>query len=151
MITKPILVPAATMAIFISVAAQSQPAPSSQEMTTDSTTRTSPLSSPSTALTVSSLKGMELVAANGEEIGTIEGILVSTPDRRPFALIERGGFLGLGAKEFAIPLENATVAGDQIAVTDVKAGQLDGVVEYDESDAAFRELDDIQPVILRQG
>jgi hypothetical protein len=93
---------------------------------------------------------MELVGANGGVIGVIEGIVVSKTDRRPFALIKRGGFLGIGAKEFAILLENATLKGNRIAVANARDGQLDVLDEYDEGSAAFRELDDIQPVILRQ-
>jgi len=154
MIPKLILIVTAAMVIAMPapVLAQSpRPAPSGPELTTGSIPRTSPLSGPPTALTVSSLKGMELVATTGKAIGVIEGIVVSKTDGRQFALVERGGFLGFGAEKFAIALENATVTGDKITVANVKAAPLAGMVDYDEGNPAFRKLDDIQPVILRQG
>lgn len=67
-----------------------QPTPATMELATGSITHT---------LTVSSLKDMKLVGVDGEEIGDIEGVVVSRAGRKPFALIKQGSFLGQGGRD----------------------------------------------------
>jgi sporulation protein YlmC with PRC-barrel domain len=50
------------------------------------------------------ITGMGVINANGEDLGKIENIVVDMLSGRVlYAAIEFGGFLGLGAKLFAIP------------------------------------------------
>ena len=67
--------------------------------TTGSTTATSTLGTTTRILTVDALEDMDLVGADGKEIGDIEGVVENNADKKQFVVIERGGFLGFGAKD----------------------------------------------------
>jgi hypothetical protein len=82
--------------------------------TTGSTTATSTLSTATRMVTVDALGDMDLVSADGKEIGDIEGVVENNADKKQFVLVGRGGFLGFGAKELAIPVENVTVQGEKV-------------------------------------
>ncbi|MBP0481629.1 PRC-barrel domain-containing protein [Sagittula salina] len=56
-------------------------------------------------VTVRDLEGME-VFANGESVGEVEDILADATGRPISAVIEVGGFLGIGEREVALPLSD---------------------------------------------
>ncbi len=63
------------------------------------------------------VRGLDVYDTNGEEIGTVEGLYVDEEERKVrFLDVGAGGFLGLGEKNFLVPVE---------AVREVKE---DGVV-----------------------
>jgi hypothetical protein len=101
-------------------------------------------------LTVDALGDMDLVGADGKEIGDIEGVVENNADKKQFVLVERGGFLGFGAKGIAIPVENVAVQGEKVTLRNMDVTQLDGMAEFTNGNNAFRELDDIQQLNLRQ-
>jgi sporulation protein YlmC with PRC-barrel domain len=52
----------------------------------------------------SSLEGDEVVNNNGEKLGTVQDIMIDVPRGRvAYAVLSRGGILGLGDKLFASP------------------------------------------------
>lgn len=118
--------------------------------TTGSTTATSPLGTATRMLTVDALGDMELVGADEKEIGAIEGVVENNADKKQFVLVERGGFLGFGAKEIAIPVENLAVQGEKVTLRNMDVAQLDGTAEFSNDNNAYRELDDAQQVSLTQ-
>lgn len=124
-----------------------EPAPGT---TTGSTTATSPLGTATRMLTVDALGNMDLVGADGKEIGAIEGVVENNADKKQFVLVERGGFLGFGAKEIAIPVENLAVQGEKVTLRNMDVAQLDGTSEFNNDNNAFRELDDAQQINLSQ-
>jgi sporulation protein YlmC with PRC-barrel domain len=160
--TKPALGLAAAMIIVMLAPAAAQtttsdPAPTSPttaspapDTVTGSTTPTSTLGSATRMLTVDALEDMDLVGADGQEIGEIEGVVENNSDKKQFVLIERGGFLGFGAKEIAVPLENVAVQGEKITLRNMDVAQLDGMAEFNNEGNAYRELDDIQQINLSQ-
>jgi hypothetical protein len=91
-----------------------------------------------------------LVGADGKEIGDIEGVVENNADKKQFVLVERGGFLGFGAKEIAIPVENLAVQGETVTLRNMDVAQLDGTAEFSDDNSAFRELDDTQQINLTQ-
>lgn len=93
---------------------------------------------------------MDLVGADGKEIGDIEGVVENNADKKQFVLVERGGFLGLGAKKIAIPVENVAVQGEKATLRNMDVAQFDGMAEFGNDNNAFRELDDNQQVNLTQ-
>jgi sporulation protein YlmC with PRC-barrel domain len=61
-------------------------------------------------LSGSSLKGDKVVNYKGEDLGTIEEIMIDLDRGRvAYAVLSFGGFLGLGDKLFAIPWQAITV------------------------------------------
>jgi hypothetical protein len=98
-------------------------------------------------LTVETVEDMDLVASGStEEIGDIEGVVESNADKKQFLVIERGGFLGFGAREIAIPLENLVVENDRLVLRNMNIAQLDSIPEFETGSDAFRELDAAQQV-----
>ena len=127
----------------------SQVVPSATGTTSASIPAASTPASITRQLTVDALEDMELVASGStEEIGDIEGVVESTADKKHFVLIERGGFLGFGAKQVAIPLENLAAENDRLVVRNMDVAQLDALPEFENANDAFRELDDAQQVTL---
>jgi sporulation protein YlmC with PRC-barrel domain len=118
--------------------------------TTGSTTATSTLSTATRMVTVDALGDMDLVGADGKEIGDIEGVVENNANKKQFVLVGRGGFLGFGAKELAIPVENVTVQGEKVTLRNMDVAQLDGMTEFTNDNNAFRELDDTQQINLTQ-
>jgi sporulation protein YlmC with PRC-barrel domain len=150
--TKPTLSLAAAMTIAMLAPAVAQtstsdPAPGT---TTGSTTATSALGTATRMLTVDALGDMDLVGADGKEIGDIEGVVENNADKKQFVLVERGGFLGFGAKGIAIPVENVAVQGEKVTLRNMDVTQLDGMAEFTNGNNAVRELDDTQQINLRQ-
>lgn len=98
-------------------------------------------------LTVDALEDMDLVAADGKEIGEIEGV-VEGQDGKRFVIIERGGVLGIGAREIAIPIENLAVQGERLVLRNMDVAALDALPAYKNDNKAFRELGEDQQIGL---
>ena len=73
-------------------------------MTGQSTT-TGPTSTPSTTLRLADVEGKDVVNANGDTIGTVEGIVGNN------VILSVGGFLGMGKKHVSVPASAVTVSG----------------------------------------
>jgi 3-oxoacyl-ACP reductase-like protein len=145
--TPPAASPTTTAPASPAAPSATAPAPGT---TTGSTTATSPLGAATRMLTVDALGDMDLVGADGKEIGAIEGVVENNADKKQFVLVERGGFLGFGAKEIAVPVENLAVQGERVTLRNIDVAQLDGMAEFSNDNNAYRELDDTQQVSLSQ-
>jgi hypothetical protein len=144
--------PAASSPAAPTPASPSTPSSAAPEAgsTTGSTTATTTLGSPARILTVDALEDMDLVGADGKEIGDIEGVVENNADKKQFVVIERGGFLGFGAKTITLPLENVVVQGEKVTLRNMDVAQLDGLAEFKNDNSAFRDLDDTQQINLTQ-
>jgi len=100
-------------------------------------------------MSVDALEDMDLVAPDGREVGEIEGV-VEGQDGKRFVIVERGGVLGIGAKEIAIPLENVVLQGDRLTLRAMDMAALDAMPAFRNENGAFRELDDDQQIGLPQ-
>lgn len=59
-------------------------------------------------LQASKLIGMDVRNSQGEKIGTIDDLLI-LPRARAFAILQVGGFLGIGGHLVAVPLDSLTI------------------------------------------
>jgi hypothetical protein len=151
-LSDPAPMPPATSAPTATAPTSPAPPPASPApgATTSSTTATATLGSTARVLTVDALEDMDLVGADGKEIGDIEGVVENNADKKQFVLVERGGFLGFGAKEIAIPVENLAVQGEKVTLRNMDVAQLDAITEFTNDNNTFRELDDTQQINLTQ-
>lgn len=81
------------------------------------------------ALAVSRLKDMNLYNANGDMLGDVEHV-VSDGQGRNSIVIGKGGFLGLGEKQVAIPLNNVVMRGDRLVTRDLSDEQIKAMPEW---------------------
>jgi sporulation protein YlmC with PRC-barrel domain len=63
-----------------------------------------------------SLVGKEVYGANGNKIGEIENLLIGSDNRVHAAIVEFGGFLGMGEHQVAVPWDQLNVAQDRVTV-----------------------------------
>jgi hypothetical protein len=62
-------------------------------------------------VSIDEVLGSSVVNENGEEVGKIEDLVVK--DEAHYAVLSVGGFLGLGEKNVAIPLDELKLGEDQ--------------------------------------
>lgn len=117
--------------------------------------QTAPSQPPTTAniprqMTVEALEKQDLLTAAGTDVGDIEGVVERDADKKQFIIVQRGGFLGFGGKEIAVPLENLAVQNDRIVLCNMDAAQLDAMPKFTNENNAYRELDRSQQVSLAE-
>ena len=65
--------------------------------------------------------GRNVYGTNGEDIGEIQNLLIGTDGRVRAAVIEFGGFLGIGENEVAVPWDQLSISGDRATVNMTEA------------------------------
>ena len=86
-----------------------------------------------TVLSAGSIKGTKVVNAAGEDLGSIEDIMLHIDSgETAYAVVSFGGFLGMGDKLFAVPWQALSVdtANEQIML-DVTREQLENAPGFD--------------------
>ena len=86
-----------------------------------------------TFLTASTIKGEKVVNKDGEHLGKIEDLMIDLENRRVvYAILSFGGFLGIGDKHFAIPLEALSQKPNEHAFTlDISKDVLEKAEGFD--------------------
>jgi sporulation protein YlmC with PRC-barrel domain len=92
------------------------------------------------------VRGRTVVAADGEELGRIDDLLVDDTERKVrFLLVEHGGFLGIGQKKTFVPVDAVTrITDDQVFidrsqkhVSDAPAYDPDLVVDQEYTEGVY--------------
>jgi putative membrane protein len=77
--------------------------------------------------------GAEVVNESGEEVGEIKDLVIDA-DRLEYAVVSVGGFLGVGDKDVAIPLDQLKLGvGESYLMSGETEAQLEQMPEYQES------------------
>jgi sporulation protein YlmC with PRC-barrel domain len=78
------------------------------------------------------IRGLDVYDTNGEEIGTVEGLYVDEEERKVrFLDVGAGGFLGLGEKNFLIPVEAVREVNEEGVVVDQSRQKVAGSPPFD--------------------
>ena len=88
------------------------------------------------ALTVANpdedIRGRKVVDRAGEEVGTVDDLMIDDRDRKVrFLRVASGGFLGLGETKFMIPVDAITRITDDVVWIDQTRERLAGAPPYD--------------------
>jgi len=67
--------------------------------------------------TVDDLEDMDIVGSDGEEIGEVDDVLVSSDGSSMAVAAEVGGFLGMGEHEVVLPLTDARITNDKLVIS----------------------------------
>jgi sporulation protein YlmC with PRC-barrel domain len=115
--------------------AQTSPSPSTTRPSTSapsgapSTTR-AVMPSDIKAMKASEVIGKNVYSSTEERIGEIDDIVVSKSGGSPMAVIGVGGFLGIGEKKAAVPIDQLKVQGDKIVAAGLTKDSLKAQAEY---------------------
>jgi hypothetical protein len=79
------------------------------------------------------LSGKSVVTATGDEIGKIEEVGYSATHQERVAVIQAGGFLGVGEKRIAVPLSELQMGTDDSVTTTMTRDSIETQEEFDEA------------------
>lgn len=79
------------------------------------------------------LVGKAIVSRDGEEIGDIDEIVVDGTTGQKFAVVDVGGFLGVGEKSIVVALDELESTADDRIQSDLTRETLQTQTEYDPS------------------
>ena len=77
----------------------------------------------------SKLQGAAVYNDANDKIGTVDDIIIGR-DRVLFAVLQVGGFLGLGGKVVAIPYQSLNVSGDKVMLPGATKDNLKQLPEF---------------------
>jgi CBS domain-containing protein/sporulation protein YlmC with PRC-barrel domain len=78
------------------------------------------------------IRGLKAVDMAGEELGSIDDLFIDEQDRKVrFLEISSGGFLGLGATKFLIPVDAITRIADEVVHINQSRESVAGAPQYD--------------------
>ena len=88
-----------------------------------------------TLLSTSSLRNTSVVNTVGEDLGSIQDLMIDPISGTvQYAVLDFGGFLGIGDKLFAVPLQSFTIdRTNERFVLDVTKERLDNAPGFDKS------------------
>jgi sporulation protein YlmC with PRC-barrel domain len=92
-------------------------------------------------LTADKLSGRAVVTSTGEEIGEIDEVGYSATHQERVAVIEAGGFLGVGEKRIALPLSELEMGTDDSVTTTMTRESIESQEEFDEAGFTADETD----------
>jgi sporulation protein YlmC with PRC-barrel domain len=72
---------------------------------------------PGLGVNAARLEEMEVVGAGGEELGTVEEVLANPAGQIVAVTVESGGFLGIGAKEVVVQLDQLRLTDDRLSTS----------------------------------
>jgi sporulation protein YlmC with PRC-barrel domain len=78
------------------------------------------------------IRGRRVLDSKKEEVGTVHDLLIDDREKRVrFLLIEAGGFLGLGARKFLIPVDAVTRIDQKNVYVNLSRDHVAGAPAYD--------------------
>lgn len=84
-------------------------------------------------MTADKLSGKSVVTTTGEEIGQIDQVGYSATHQERVAVVEAGGFLGVGEKRVAVPLSELKMGSDGNVKTTMDRDSIEAQEEFDEA------------------
>ncbi|MGE0257972.1 MAG: PRC-barrel domain-containing protein [Alphaproteobacteria bacterium] len=85
-----------------------------------------------TAANARNLIGKNVYGANGNQVGEVNNLLVGKDDKVHAAIIEFGGFLGIGEDKVAVPWDQLSVSNDRVTVN-MSEDQIKAAPRWDQN------------------
>jgi sporulation protein YlmC with PRC-barrel domain len=77
-------------------------------------------------------KGTDVIGSNNEKIGDVNDLLIDQNGRIVAYIVGVGGFLGIGERQVAIPLESLQMGSDGRLTTTLTKDEIGAIPIYDE-------------------
>jgi hypothetical protein len=87
------------------------------------------------------LIGMNLVDAKGDKLGKIEDLLVTADNKIDKALVDVGGFIGIGERRVALDIGELSVTKDNVFIANMTKEQLEALPEYQQKESFWDEVE----------
>ena len=125
----------ATTALVLSL-----PLPAALAAQTSGTTGTSqPTQSQSGTMRAATIDdgivGKDLYGANNQEVGEIDDVVMGQDGKVESVLVDVGGFLGMGSKRVAIPVDEIEMNGERVVATGLTKERAESMAEHDATTA----------------
>ena len=75
-----------------------------------------PITEASRTITADDLLSADLHGMNGEDLGSVEDLVMGKDGQMSYLIVGHGGFLGVGEKQIAVPFESAKISQDNDVV-----------------------------------
>ena len=82
-------------------------------------------------LSVDQVEDMNVYSATGEEVGEVDEVLMNADGQIVALVADVGGFLGIGAKEVVLQLDQVQLQGERLTV-DMTKEQLEQLPDWDD-------------------
>lgn len=76
------------------------------------------------------LIGKDVYGADNQRLGPVEDVVIGQDSKVNAVLVDIGGFLGIGSKTVALPLEQLRPEGERIVAADLTKEQAKAIPEY---------------------
>jgi putative membrane protein len=130
---------------------QTAPAAGTTAQGTSSTSSTQEAARPSASgfagMTAEDLIGQTVVNKNGDKVGKVDDIVLDANKKAVLAVISVGGFLGIGAKDVAVPFDELQPGDNKaILMSDATKDQLKAMPEYKKGQEGYSSYPPNQPI-----
>lgn len=71
-----------------------------------------PIKEASAMLTAEDLLGADLHSTSGDDLGSVDDLVMGKGGAMSYLIVSHGGFLGIGDKQIAVPFDNAKISQD---------------------------------------
>lgn len=83
-----------------------------------------------TGYRASKIIGSEVYNGSGEEVGTVDDVIVSNDGKVPYAVLAVGGFLGMGQRLVVVGSSNLTIKEGKIVMAEATRETLKSLPEF---------------------
>ncbi len=98
------------------------------------------------AVNASKLMKMDVVNAHGDTLGDVEHVLMHTADKKSYVVIGHGGFLGMGEKQVALPVDNMFLRNGKLVMRGITDDQIKAMPSWTQGTQGFTDFTADQPV-----
>jgi predicted outer membrane protein/sporulation protein YlmC with PRC-barrel domain len=103
----------------------------------------------SRSLTAEQLTDLDIYNARGENLGSIDDVIVSAAGRN-YVVLAHGGFLGMFQDEVALPLDRLRYRGDRIVVSGLTEQEISDMPDWETRVPNHQSVDDAQTLQINQ-
>ncbi len=101
------------------------------------------------AMTAAQLTDMDIYNANGENLGSVDDVIVSDAGRT-YVVLAHGGFLGMFEDEVALPLDRLRYRGNRIVVSGLTEQEISDMPDWETRVPNYQPVDDSQNLQINQ-
>lgn len=80
----------------------------------------------------SDLIGKAVYDTSGDRVGEIDDVVINKQNKATAAVLGVGGFLGIGEKKVAVPMNQLAMQGDRIVASGLTKDSLERMAKYEE-------------------